>query len=254
MLPSRLLDAQPGPRSRPARCRSRCSAPATRGPTWNASGRRFSSKPGRQRVLIDAGRGAAQRLFEIGQRDLLDRHRRALPDPPALRPHGGPAGRVAHELDLRPRQGAAAVGPAGHRRDGRPSDAGLSVGHRHAVEGRRLPRRRRAPGGRRTCSPAWSSSATACGSRRLPWITARLPCRPTATAWNIGAARRCFRATCASTSASPRHAKGADVMVLEVISPEVEARRAQVQDPQALERASWHGTSAPSRPARSSRA
>ena len=32
------------------------------------------------------------------------------------------------------------------------------------------------------------------------------------------------------------HAKGVDVMVVEVISPEVEARRAQVQDPKALAR------------------
>ena len=164
---------------------------------------------GGHRLLIDAGRGAAQRLFEIGSARSAHRRRRALPDPPALRSHGGSAGRLAHELDLRTRHGAAGRGPAGTA-----EMAGhLAQAYQWDIASRattRLPRRRRATGG--------VERATRRGVRRRRPARHRV-CRGPRRVCRAGFGYRVdyrgrqpySRGTCASTSALwPRHGRRRD--------------------------------------------
>lgn len=190
---------------------------------------------GRQRVLIDAGRGAAQRLFEIGQRELLtgldavflthlhSDHTVGLPDvwltpwifgrarPLAL---AGPAGTgdmarhltAAYQWDIQTRLRDEGFPADGVRLDARDVPAGV----------------------------AWDTDGLRVTAFPVDHGTYASP----AYGYRID-----FEGRSAFVSGDMRfdervveYAKGVDVLVTEVISPEVEARRAQVPDPKALER------------------
>ena len=190
---------------------------------------------GGQRLLIDAGRGAAQRLFAIGQRDMLtgldavllthlhSDHTVGLPDvwlTPWI------FGR-ARALSL--------IGPAGTTDMARHLTAAYqwdiatrTKDEGFPAEGIRLDAKDVVPGvvfdrdGLRVTAFAVDHGAFA-----VPALGYRVD----------------YRGRSAVVSGDMRfderiveHAKGVDVMVVEVISPEVEARRAQVQDPKALAR------------------
>lgn len=187
---------------------------------------------GRQRLLIDAGRGASQRLFEIGQRDLLNGidaillthlhsdHTVGLPD---LWLTGWLFGRA------RP---LALVGPAGT------SDMGRHLASAYAwdiaarskdeglpAEGIRLDARDVVPG------VAWDRD----GLRVTAFAVDHGAVATPAFGYRVDYEGRAavFSGDMRFDERIVEHAKGADVMVLEVISPEVEARRAQV-DPRSL--------------------
>jgi ribonuclease Z len=190
---------------------------------------------GGQRLLIDAGRGAAQRLFAIGQREVLtgldavllthlhSDHTVGLPDvwlTPWIfgrarpLPLIGPAGTAdmarhlaqAYQWDIATRTKDEGFPADGVRLDAKDVTAGVVYDK----------------GGLRVTAFAVDHGAFA-----APALGYRVD----------------YRGRSAVVSGDMRfderivdHAKGVDVMVVEVISPEVEARRAQVQDPKALAR------------------
>lgn len=190
---------------------------------------------GGQRLLVDAGRGAAQRLFQIGQRDVLagldavflthlhSDHTVGLPDvwltpwifgrARAL-PLLGPAGTAdmaahltqAYQWDIQTRR----------------KDEGFPA------EGVRLDARDVAPG------VVWDRDGVVVTAFEVDHGAFAVP----AYGYRVDAGGRS-----AIVSGDMRfderfatHARGVDVMITEVISPEVEARRAQVADPNALQR------------------
>ncbi len=190
---------------------------------------------GPRRLLIDAGRGAAQRLFEIGQRDLLigidtlflthlhSDHTVGLPDVWLTSWVFGRA------------QALALVGPpgtaemAGHLTAAYQWDiATRARDEGFPAEGVRLAAVNAAPGvvldqdGVRVTAFAVDHGAFA-----APAYGYRVEYRGRSAV---------FSGDMRFDERFAEHAKGADVMVVEVISPEVEARRAQVRDPKALER------------------
>ena len=190
---------------------------------------------GSRRMLIDAGRGAAQRLFEIGQRDLLigidtlllthlhSDHTVGLPD---VWLTSWIFGRTK-ALSLLGPPGTAEM--AGHLSQAYQWDiATRSKDEGFPAEGVRLAAANVQPG------VVYDTD----GLR----VTA-FPVDHGAFAVPAYGYRVDYRGRSAVFSGDMRfderfadQAKGADVMVVEVISPEVEARRAQVQDPKALER------------------
>lgn len=190
---------------------------------------------GRARVLIDAGRGAAQRLFEIGQREMLtgldavflthlhSDHTVGLPDvwltpwifgrqrPLALvgPPGTGDMARhltAAYQWDIQTRL----------KDEGFPAD------------GVRLEARDVAPG------VAWDRDGLRVTAFAVDHGAFAVP----AYGYRIDAGGRSVVVSgdMRFDERIVEHARGVDVMITEVISPEVEARRAQVADPKALER------------------
>ncbi|MFN7976774.1 MAG: MBL fold metallo-hydrolase [Vicinamibacterales bacterium] len=188
-----------------------------------------------QRLLIDAGRGAAQRLFQIGQRDTLagldavllthlhSDHTVGLPDvwltpwifgrARAL-PLIGPAGTAdmarhlteAYAWDIATRTKDEGFPAEGVRLDGRDATPG-AVWDRGGV--------------------VVTAFAVDHGAYATPAYGYRVAAngRTVVVSGDMRFDERFVD-----------HARGADVVVTEVISPEVEARRAQVRDPKALER------------------
>ncbi|MBL8139397.1 MAG: MBL fold metallo-hydrolase [Acidobacteria bacterium] len=190
---------------------------------------------GGQRLLIDAGRGAAQRLFAIGQREVLtgldavllthlhSDHTVGLPDvwlTPWIfgrarpLPLIGPAGTAdmarhlaqAYQWDIATRTKDEGFPVDGVRLDAKDVTPGVVYDR----DGLRV-----------------TAFAVDHGAFAAPALGYRVD----------------YRGRSAVVSGDMRfderivdHAKGVDVMVVEVISPEVEARRAQVQDPKALAR------------------
>jgi ribonuclease Z len=190
---------------------------------------------GGQRLLIDAGRGAAQRLFQIGQRDALtgldavllthlhSDHTVGIPDvwltpwifgrARAL-PLLGPAGTAdmarhltqAYAWDIATRQKDEGFPADGVRLDGRDVTPGV-VWNRDGV--------------------TVTAFAVDHGAFATPAFGYRIAAggRSVVVSGDMRFDERFVD-----------HARGADVVITEVISPEVEARRAQVRDPKALER------------------
>ncbi len=190
---------------------------------------------GTQRLLIDAGRGAAQRLFEIGQRDLLvgidtlllthlhSDHTVGLPDvwltswifgrTRALSLLGPPgtvemAGHLAqaYQWDITTRSKDEGFPAEGVRL----AAANVAPGVVYDVEGLRV-----------------TAFAVDHGAFAVPAYGYRVDYRGRSAV---------FSGDMRFDERFVDYAKGVDVMVMEVISPEVEARRAQVQDPKALAR------------------
>lgn len=190
---------------------------------------------GPQRVLIDAGRGAAQRLFEIGQRDLLtgidalflthlhSDHTVGIPDvwltswifgrAKALRMIGPPGTAdmathltQAYQWDIATRT----------------KDEGFPA------EGVRLASRDVTPG------VAFDQDGLKVTAFTVDHGAFAVP----AYGYRVDYQGRSavFSGDMRFDERIVEAAKGVDVMVVEVISPEVESRRAQVQDPKALER------------------
>ncbi len=190
---------------------------------------------GGQRLLIDAGRGAAQRLVQIGQRDALagidavllthlhSDHTVGLPDvwltpwifgrARAL-PLIGPAGTAdmarhltqAYAWDIATRRKDEGFPAEGVRLDGRDAAPGV-VWDRDGVK--------------------VTAFAVDHGAFATPAFGYRVDAngRSVVVSGDMRFDERFVE-----------HAGGADVVITEVISPEVEARRAQVRDPKALER------------------
>jgi ribonuclease Z len=190
---------------------------------------------GAQRVLVDAGRGAAQRLFEIGQRDLLigidalflthlhSDHTVGLPD---VWLTSWIFGR-AKALQVIGPPGTSEM--AGHLAQAYQWDiATRSKDEGFPAEGVRLAASNVPPGvvfdkdGLRVTAFAVDHGAFA-----VPAYGYRVDYRGRSAV---------FSGDMRFDERFVEHAAGADVMVVEVISPEVEARRAQVQDPRALAR------------------
>ena len=190
---------------------------------------------GSQRLLIDAGRGAAQRLFEIGQRDLLigldtlllthlhSDHTVGLPDvwltswifgrtkPLSLLGPPGTAEMAGHLSQAYQWDIATRSKDEGFPAEGvRLAAANVQPGVVYDVDGLRV-----------------TAFAVDHGTFAVPAYGYRVDYRGRSAA---------FSGDMRFDERFVDHAKGVDVMVLEVISPEVEALRAQVQDPKALAR------------------
>ena len=211
-------------------------------PTPERYGPSILVEAGAQAILIDTGRGSTQRLFEIGQRGLLTRldaiflthlhsdHVVGLPD---LYLTAWVFGRARpHTL----------IGP--------PGTADMA---RHLEQAYRFDREVRAKD--EGFDPA---GATLAATDAAPGVVyERDGLKVTAFAVDHGGAidpaygyRVDYRGRSAAFSGDTRffepivgHAAGVDVLVHEVISPEVELRRAQVQGPRAVERVISHHAS-----------
>jgi len=211
-------------------------------PTPERYGPSILVEAGDRAVLIDAGRGSTQRLFEIGQRALLTRldavflthlhsdHVVGLPD---LFLTAWVFGRAAaHPV----------IGP--------PGTADMC---RHLEQAYAFDRSVRAKD--EGFNPAGATLAATDASPGV--VFDRDGLRVTAFAVDHGGAitpaygyRVDFQGRSAAFSGDTRyfeplvrHAAGVDVLVHEVISPEVELRRAQVQGPRAVERVIAHHAS-----------
>ena len=190
---------------------------------------------GGQRLLIDAGRGATQRLFEIGQRDLLTAvdtlllthlhsdHTVGIPD---VWLTGWVFGRTKALQMLGP-PGTANM--ATHLTHAYQWDiATRSKDEGFPAEGVRLAATDVAPGvvlerdGLRVRAFAVDHGAYA-----VPAYGYRV---------EYGGRAVVFSGDMKYDERFLEHAGGADVIVMEVLSPEVEGLRAQVRDPKALER------------------
>ena len=197
---------------------------------------------GRQRVLIDAGRGAAQRLFEIGARDALtginalflthlhSDHVVGLPD---LWLTSWVFGR-AKALEVVGPPGTAEM--AGHLEKAFQWDIITRFkDEAYPLEGVRLAARDTPPG------VAYEKD----GLRVTAFAVDHGDVIAPAYGYRVD-----YQGRSAAFSGDTRffepiatHAQGVDVLVHEVVSPEVEQRRAQVQGPFAIERTIAHHAS-----------
>lgn len=190
---------------------------------------------GATRVLVDAGRGAAQRLFEIGQRDLLvsldavllshlhSDHVVGLPD---LWLTAWVFGR-ARPLTLLGPAGTAEMG----QHLGRAFAADIAIRSKDEgfpIDGVKLDAQDVAPG------VVFERS----GLRITAFAVDHGPEAKPAYGYRVDFAGRSVVLSGDTRAFEPlvQLAKGADVVVHEVVSPEVEARRAQVQGERALAR------------------
>ena len=211
-------------------------------PSMERFGQAILVEAGKQRILIDAGRGAAQRLFEIGARDSLvgidavffthlhSDHVVGLPDvwltswvfgrskalevvgPPGTAEMSGHLER-AYEWDIAMRA----------------KDEGFPR------EGVRLAARNVAPG------VAFERD----GLRVTAFAVDHGGVTAPAYGYRVDYQGRSVAVSGDTVNFEPivDHARGVDVLVHEVISPEVEMRRAQVPDPGAVKRILAHHTS-----------
>jgi len=211
-------------------------------PSMERFGQAILVEAGTQRVLIDAGRGAAQRLFEIGARDSLvgidavffthlhSDHVVGLPDvwltswvfgraralevvgPPGTAEMSGHLAR-AFEWDITMRT----------KDEGFPRE-GVRLAARNVPPGVAFER----DGLRVTAFAVDHGGVTA-----------------PAYGYRVDYRGRSVAVSGDTVNFEPivDHAKGVDVLVHEVISPEVEMRRAQVPDPDAVKRILAHHTS-----------
>ncbi len=211
-------------------------------PSMERFGQAILVEAGTQRILIDAGRGAAQRLFEIGARDSLvgidavffthlhSDHVVGLPDvwltswvfgraralevvgPPGTAEMSGHLAR-AFEWDITMRT----------KDEGFPRE-GVRLAARNVPPGVAFER----DGLRVTAFAVDHGGVTA-----------------PAYGYRVDYRGRSVAVSGDTVNFEPivDHAKGVDVLVHEVISPEVEMRRAQVPDPDAVKRILAHHTS-----------
>ncbi|MGE3889683.1 MAG: MBL fold metallo-hydrolase [Vicinamibacterales bacterium] len=211
-------------------------------PSMERFGQAILVEAGKQRILIDAGRGAAQRLFEIGAREALvgidavffthlhSDHVVGLPDvwltswvfgrskalevvgPPGTAEMSGHLER-AYEWDITMRA----------KDEGFPRE-GVRLAARNVQPGVAFER----DGLRVTAFAVDHGGVTA-----------------PAYGYRIDYQGRSVAVSGDTVNFEPivDHAKGVDVLVHEVISPEVEMRRAQVPDPDAEKRILAHHTS-----------
>lgn len=210
-------------------------------PSMERFGQSILIEAGAQRVLIDAGRGSAQRLFETGARDALvgidavffthlhSDHVVGLPD---LWLTSWVFGR-AKALEVVGPPGTAEM--AGHLEqafrwdiDMRTKDEGFPR------EGVRLAARNVQPG------PAFERD----GLRVRAFAVDHGGVTEPAYGYRVDYQGRSVVVSGDTVYHEPivEHAKGVDVFIHEVISPEVEMRRAQVPDPEAVKRILAHHT------------
>ncbi|MEZ5285198.1 MAG: MBL fold metallo-hydrolase [Vicinamibacterales bacterium] len=194
------------------------------------------------RLLFDAGRGSAQRLFEIGARDSLvgvdavffthlhSDHVVGLPD---LWLTSWVFGR-SRALEVAGPPGTAEM--AGHLEQAYAWDIDMrSKDEGFPREGVRLAARNVQPGAVFEKSGVRVTAfAVDHGGVTTPAYGYRVDYRGRSAV---------FSGDTRSFEPIVEHARGVDVLVHEVISPEVEMRRAQVPDPKALERILAHHTS-----------
>ncbi len=191
------------------------------------------------RILVDAGRGAAERLFSLGGRDVLSGidlvllthlhsdHVVGLPD---VWLTGWLFGR-ARALSLKGPEGTAAL------------MAHLEKAFEFDVKTRRDVDERLPGAGvvvdARDVPPDVSFEVS--GVRVSPFLVDHGPVRP-AYGYRIDFAGRSvvFSGDTRYSEALIARAKGCDVLVHEVVAPDVERREAQVRDPAAIERIIAH--------------
>lgn len=210
-------------------------------PSASRSGPATLIEAGTQRVLIDAGRGVATRLFELGRGDLLagartlllthlhSDHTVGIPD---LWLTGWIFGRRA-PLEVYGPPGTAAL------------MAGLEQAYAFDVRMRRDIDERLPPEGVRVDAsdigpgPVFARD----GLTIVAFAVDHRPVEP-AYGYRVDYAGRSavFSGDTRYAEAVARQATGVDLLVHEVVSPEVERRRTQVKDPAAVERIIAHHT------------
>ena len=162
--------------------------------------------------------------------------RRRLLHPPPLRSRGRAARPVPHRVGLRPGDAARDLRPARHGGDVPPPRAGLRLRPPRSAPPTKAsppPARHWRP---RTSRRAWSSTRTDCGSPPSPSITAQAATPAYGYRVDYQGRSAAFSGDTRYFEPLVEHARGVDVLVHEVIAPEVEMRRAQVQGAAALER------------------
>jgi len=197
---------------------------------------------GAHRILIDAGRGSAQRLFEIGARDALvgvealflthlhSDHVVGLPD---LWLTSWVFGR-ATALEVVGPPGTAEM--SGHLQQAFQWDVDMrSKDEGFPLDGVRLAARNVQPG---VAYDKDGLRVTAFAVEHGGVITPAYGYRVDYQGRSVA-----FSGDTRYFEPIVEHARGVDVLVHEVISPEVELRRAQVQGPRAVERVISHHTS-----------